>query len=338
MGAEKGGQDIPGVKVRVAVGAGAKLEDRLRAAVRVKGYAYTTEETYVGWYRRYVLHFKKRHPGEMGAREVEAFLTYLAAERNLAASTQNQAPNALVFLYKEVLRMPLDTLQALRAKEKTYLPVVLTVEEVKRLLEGLSGQEWLMAGLLYGCGLRVAECLSLRLKDVDPAVMTVTVQDGKGGKSRMLALPQKLRPELKRHLERVRRVHEEDSALGHEGVFVPGALDVKAPAWGKSLEWFWLFPADGLSVDPRSGVRRRHHVHEVTVGRTLRKATVSAKILKKVTAHTLRHSFATHLILRGTDIRSVQELLGHSDVRTTEIYTHVAKAMRGEIRSPLDDL
>ena len=329
---------IPGVRVAVPVGTGVKLEDRLRGALRVKGLAITTEETYVGWYRRYVKYFQMRHPQEMGAREVEEFLTHLAAELNVAGATQNQALNALVFLYKEVLKLELGPLDALRAKRKKYLPVVLTMEEVKRLMEGLRGQEWLMGALLYGCGLRVAECLGLRVKDMDVGGGTVSVNDGKGGKGRMLALPKRIREEMSRHLERVKLIHAEDEAAGQGGVFLPTAVERKAPAWGKSLAWFFLFPAEGLSVDPRSGVRRRHHVHEVTVGRALRRAAQLAQIHKKVTAHTLRHSFATHLILKGTDIRSIQELLGHSDVRTTEIYTHVAKAMRGEIGSPLDDL
>ena len=329
---------IPGVRVAVPVGTGVKLEDRLRGALRVKVLAITTEETYVGWSRRYVKYFQMRHPQEMGAREVEEFLTHLAAELNVAGATQNQALNALVFLYKEVLKLDLGPLDALRAKRKKYLPVVLTMEEVKRLMEGLRGQEWLMGALLYGCGLRVAECLGLRVKDMDVGGGTVSVNDGKGGKGRMLALPKRIREEMSRHLERVKLIHAEDEAAGQGGVFLPTAVERKAPAWGKSLAWFFLFPAEGLSVDPRSGVRRRHHVHEVTVGRALRRAAQLAQIHKKVTAHTLRHSFATHLILKGTYIRSIQELLGHSDVRTTEIYTHVAKAMRGEIGSPLDDL
>ena len=330
--------NIPGVRVGLAVGPGMKLEDRLRAVIRARGYAYTTEETYVGWYRRYVLHHRKRHPGEMGAREVEEFLTWLAAEQGVSAKTQNQALNALVFLYKEVLEQPLGALDALRAKEKKYLPVVLTQDEVKRLLGGLKGEEWLLCGLLYGCGLRVAEGLGLRVKDVDVKGGTVAVQGGKGGKSRVVGLPKRLVPELERHLERVRMVHGQDVALGQAGVYMPEALERKAPAWGASLEWFWIWPAEGLSVDPRSGVRRRHHVHEVKVGRALRKAAGLAGLEKKVTAHTLRHSFATHLLLRGVDIRSVQELLGHADVRTTQIYTEMARAMRGEITSPLDDL
>jgi integron integrase len=336
--AEIGVSIIPGVRLALPVGAGVKLEDRLRGVLRVKGLALTTEETYVGWYRRYVKYSGMRHPQEMGAREVEEFLTHLAAELNVSPATQNQALNALVFLYREVLKLDVGPLDALRAKRKKYLPVVLTTEEIKRLMEGLRGEDWLRGALLYGCGLRVAECLGLRVKDVDVDGGTVTVNDGKGGKGRMVALPKKVREEMRRHLERVKLLHAEDGAAGVGGVYVPTALERKAPAWGKSLAWFFVFPAEGLSVDPRSGVRRRHHVHEVTVGRALRRAAQLAGIHKKVTAHTLRHSFATHLILKGTDIRSIQELLGHGDVRTTEIYTHVAKAMRGEIGSPLDDL
>lgn len=338
--AEKRMRDIPGMKVSIPVGSGVKLEDRLRAAIRVKGYALTTEEAYAGWYRRFVRYHGLRHPAEMGAAEIREFLTWLAADRMVSASTQNQALNALVFLYRVVLEMDFEpgALEVLRAKRKQYLPVVLTPEEVKRLLSGLRGEEWLMGALLYGCGLRVAECLALRVKDVDLASRTVSVLDGKGGKSRMLTLPGKLTQEMERQLQRGRLLHEGDVAAGRSGVFIPGALDRKAPGWRVSLAWFWIFPAQGFSKDPRSEIPRRHHVHEITVGRALRKAADLAGIAKKVTAHTLRHSFATHLLLKGTDIRSMKELLGHSDVRTTEIYTHVAKAMQGKVGSPLDDL
>ena len=330
--------DMNEVKPAVAMREGMRLEDRLRARVRAKGYALTTEEAYAGWYRRFVLHHGKRHPEEMGEAEVEAFLTWLAAEREVAAVTQNQALNALVFLYREVLGKPLSGLDALRAKEKKYVPVVLTQEEVKRLLDGMDGVEWLMCGLLYGCGLRVAECLRLRVKDVSIGGRMVTVQDGKGGKSRAVTLPERLVPGLEHHLERVKLQHERDEADGLPGVYLPTALERKAPAWAHELAWYWVWPAASLAVDPRSGVRRRHHLHEVTVGRALKRAASLAGIGKKVTAHTLRHSFATHLVLKGVDMRTVQELLGHSDIRTTEIYVKLARVMRGAVRSPLDEI
>jgi integron integrase len=324
-----------GLVLRVQEG---ELEDRLRARLRAKGYALTTEEAYAGWYRRFVTFHGLRHPDEMGGKEVGAFLTWLAAEQDVAGVTQNQALNALIFLYKEVLEKPLEKIESLRAKEKRHVPVVLTKEEVKKLLSGLEDEAWLMCGLMYGCGLRVAECLRLRVKDVDVPGRTVTVQDGKGGKGRMVALPARLAEGLTRQLERVAMRHAQDVAEGLPGVYLPEALEREEPAWAVSLAWYWLWPATGLAVDPRSGVRRRHHLHEVTVGRALQRATKLARINKKVTAHTLRHSFATHLVLRGVDMRSVQELLGHADIRTTEIYVKLARAMRGEIVSPLDDL
>ena len=333
-----GMSDIDEVKPAVVVREGMRLEDRLRARVRSKGYALTTEEAYAGWYRRFVLFHGKRHPEEMGEAEVEGFLTWLAAEREVAAVTQNQALSALLFLYREVLGKQLSGLDALRAKDKKYVPVVLTQEEVKRLLDGLEGEEWLRCGLLYGCGLRVAECLRLRVKDVSLGGRMVTVQDGKGGKSRAVTLPERLVPGLERHLERVKLLHERDAADGLPGVYLPTALERKAPGWGHELAWYWVWPASSLAVDPRSGIRRRHHVHEVTVGRALKRASSLAGIGKKVTAHTLRHSFATHLVLRGVDMRTVQELLGHGDIRTTEIYVKLARAMRGEVRSPLDEI
>ncbi len=349
-----------------------KLEDRLRGVVRLKHYSPRTEETYVQWYRRFVHHQAKvagrmRHPAEMGAAEVEAFLTHLAVNLRLSASSQNQALNALVFLFREVLKQPLEGIDAKRAKRRKHLPVVLTQEEVKALLAGVRGDAGLVCKLLYGCGLRIAEALALRIKDVDMAGGKVEVREGKGGKSRVVTLPQSLRPALRDHLERVKAVHEEDRRAGVPGVAMPGGYGVKDPAAAASWPWFWFFPssrvwdgtdagrggaeegpgANGETADSianriyggrGAGVRGRHHLHEINVSRELARAAKLADIPKRVTAHSLRHSFATHLVLRGVDIRSVQELLGHADVRTTEIYTRLAKAMRGEIGSPLDDL
>ena len=314
-----------------------KIADRIRAKLRLGHYSLETERAYVAWYLRYVRFHKLRHPAQMGAAEVEAFLTHLA-KTGVSASTQNQALNAVVFLYKSVLGVPLGDFSAMRAERPARLPVVLTPEEVRALLAAMRGQEALQAGLLYGCGLRVSECLSLRIKDVDMAGGSLTVRAGKGGKDRMITLPVKLRPMLAAQLGFARALHDRDRAEGLPGVFLPDALAEKAPAWATSWEWFWLFPGDEPATDPRSGVTRRHHVHEIRLARALSRATALAKIPKKVTAHTFRHSFATHLLMRGVNIRSIQELLGHAHVQTTEIYTHVVKAMQGEVRSPLDDL
>ena len=315
-----------------------KLEDRLRGVLRRKHYSMKTEESYVGWYRRYVIWHGKRHPAEMGAREVESFLTHLAVTRKVAGVTQNQAMNALVFLYREVLDLKLEGIDALRAKHEKHLPVVLTKEEAGRLLRGVEGDAGMVCQLLYGCGLRVAEALALRVKDVDLGGGKLEVRGGKGNKDRVIGLPRSLVTSLGVHKERLRLLHEADLREGVPGVFMPNALDVKMPNAGKSWPWQWFFPSPSLSVDPRSGTRRRHHLHEIGITRELARAAKLARVEKRVTAHVLRHSFATHLILRGVDIRSIQELLGHSDVRTTEIYTKLARAMRGEIVSPLDEL
>jgi integron integrase len=316
-----------------------KLADQLRAAIRVRQYSLRTEQTYVDWLVRFVRFHGMRHPQELGDAEVSAFLTDLAARLDVSASTQNQALNALVFLYKHVLNKPLGELHAMRARRKEHLPVVLTPDETKRILGAMAGVTGLQARLLYGCGLRIAECLSLRIKDVDADGGTLTVRGGKGDKDRMLTLPRAVLPDLKRQLEYARALYDVDKAAGKTGVFMPpGALDAKAPNWAHSWEWFWLFPGDEHSTDPRTGTVRRHHVHESNLSRAIQKGTQLARVAKKVTAHTFRHSFATHLLMKGVNIRSIQELLGHSSVQTTEIYTHVVKAMQGAVRSPLDDL
>jgi integron integrase len=316
-----------------------KLEDRIRELLRFKHYSLRTEEAYVGWYRQFVRHHGLRHPQEMGAAEVEAFLTHLAVNRGVVAGTQNQALNALVFLFKDVLGKPFEGVDAMRAQQSRRLPVVLSVEETRKLLMVMTGEEAVMAKLLYGCGLRVMECLRLRVKDVDVSGGKVEVRSGKGDKDRVLTLPKSLAGVLEAQFQRCRVIHEMDRKAGVAGVYLPGAYDRKSPTAGESWPWFWLFPSGNLSTDPRSdGVERRHHAHEARVGRALSSAVKAAGLEKKVTAHTLRHSFATHLVLRGVDIRSVQELLGHTDVRTTMIYLQLARAMRGEIGSPLDDL
>ncbi len=316
-----------------------KLEDQIREKMRFKHYSLRTEEAYVGWYRRFVYFHERRHPEEMGAAEVEAFLTDLAVHRNVVAATQNQALNALVFLFKDVLEKPFEGVDAMRAKQSRRLPVVLSVEELRKVLMIMTGEEAVMGKLLYGCGLRVLECLRLRVKDVDLSGGKVEIRGGKGDKDRVLTMPKSLVGLLEAQLQRCRVIYEKDRESGLAGVYLPGAYEVKNPAAGVSWPWFWLFPSGSLSADPRAGgLERRHHAHEARVSRALAVAVKEAGLEKKVTAHTLRHSFATHLVLRGVDIRSVQELLGHSDIRTTMIYIQLARAMRGEITSPLDDL
>ena len=316
------------------------LERKLRAEIRRRGLANRTEDTYVGWYKRFVKYHGIRHPGEMGEREVETFLSYLAMEREVAASTQGQAFNALVFLFRAVLGIPLDGVNAVRAKKPRKLPVVLTKDEVKALLgeipEGLSR---CLVGLLYGCGLRVTEGLRLRVKDLDFGNGVLWVREGKGGKDRCVTLPEKLRGALERQVARARLTYEEDVAEGGARVYVAKALDVKFGGKpSRSWEWYWVFPTMRRAADPRDGELKRHHILEGAVSQWLGGAVRRAGITKKVSAHTLRHSFATHLLQAGTDLRTIQEALGHSSVKTTEVYTHVIHAMAGKARSPLDDL
>ncbi len=316
-----------------------RLEQKIREVMRFKHMGIRTEDAYVGWYQRFVRFHGLKHPREMGAREVEKFLTHLAVDREVVAATQNQALNALVFLFREVLQKPFEGVDTMRAKESKKLPVVLSVEETGKLLHVMPGEEAVMAKLLYGCGLRVLECMRLRIKDVDISGAKVEMRGGKGDKDRVLSLPKSMLFILEAQMKRGRVIYEKDRKDEVAGVHLPGAYGVKNRSAAESWPWFWLFPAAKLSADPReNGLMRRHHAHERRVGRALTAATKTAGLAKKVTAHTLRHSFATHLVLRGVDIRSVQELLGHSDIRTTMIYLQLARAMRGEIRSPLDDL
>ena len=311
--------------------------DVVRDRIRIKHYSRRTEESYTHWIKRFILFNQKRHPSEMGAPEVEAFLTSLAVERNVAASTQKQALAAILFLYKEVLAMDLPWLDGItRAKQRVRVPVVLSRLEVERLLALMEGTHGLMAKLLYGTGMRLMECVRLRVKDVDFDRREVTVREGKGGKDRVTMLPLSLSAPLSQHLERVRALFEGDRAADLPGVFMPDALERKYPNAGKTWPWFWVFPSASISTDPTSGIRRRHHAHEQSLQRALKRAVSMAGISKPATTHTLRHSFATHLLEGGYDIRTVQELLGHSDVSTTMIYTHVLnKGGRGVV-SPLD--
>jgi integron integrase len=314
-----------------------KLLDQVRQAIRVRHYSRRTEEAYVGWIRRFIVYNGKRHPAEMGGAEVTRFLTQLATEGKVAASTQNQALNALVFLYRHVLGSPFADLDGVvRAKRPRKLPVVFTPVEVRAVLAELEGSSALVAGLLYGSGLRLLECLRLRVKDLDFAVGQVTVRDGKGSKDRITVLPGTLHQPLQDHLIFVKQVHEQDLRRGYGAVYLPGALALKYP--GAPREWLWqyVFPAAKRSVDPRSGDVRRHHITETKIQRAVTSAVRRAGITKHGSCHTFRHSFATHLLEAGYDIRTVQELLGHADVRTTMIYTHVLNRGGRGVRSPLD--
>jgi integron integrase len=313
-----------------------KLLDRLRHACRVRHYSIRTEDAYHDWARRFILFHGKRHPETMAEAEVNAFLTHLAVEGKVAASTQNQALCAILFLYEHVLDRPLDRLDVIRAQRPKRLPVVLTKSEVRAVHKELDGTMLLIAQLLYGSGLRLLESLRLRVKDLDFDRNELTVREGKGNKDRVTMLPETLQPDLIRHLERVRKLHERDLADGHGSVFLPHALDRKLPGADKQWKWQYVFPSAKLSIDPRSGAKRRHHAHEGSVSREITRAVARAGIGKRATSHSFRHSFATHLLEAGYDIRTVQELLGHADVTTTMIYTHVLNKGGKGVKSPLD--
>ena len=314
-----------------------RLLDRVRERIRYKHYSLRTEESYVQWIRRFIMFHDKRHPSEMGAPEVEAFLTSLAVEGNVAASTQNQARSALLFLYKEVLGSALPWLDNVeQAKKPRRLPVVLTEDEVRSVLALLDGVAWLAAALLYGAGLRLMECMRLRVQDIDFKRREILVRDGKGFKDRVTMLPAKTAALLQKHLEVVRAMHQQDLAEGFGEVYLPYALERKYPNAGKSWGWQYVFPAAKRSRDPRSEKTRRHHLDGQAIQRAVKQAVVRAGIVKPATPHTLRHSFATHLLQNGQDIRTVQELLGHEDVQTTMIYTHVLNRGGRGVTSPLD--
>lgn len=314
-----------------------KLLDQVRALIRTMHYSIRTEEAYVNWIRRFILFHKKRHPSQMGKGEIEEFLTHLAVDRRVAASTQSQAKSALLFLYQKFLKLEVEWLKdVVAAKQPQRLPTVLTVEEARTLLSHMKGEAWLVASLLYGSGLRLMEACRLRVLDIDFAMRQITIRNGKGAKDRVTMLPESLIIPLKSHLELVRLQHQRDCDQGGGEVFLPFALDQKYPAAAREWKWQYAFPADGLSEDPRSGAVRRHHIDEQRVQRAVKQAAQDANIQKKVTPHTLRHSFATHLLQNGYDIRTVQELLGHKDIRTTQIYTHVLNRGGNAVLSPLD--
>jgi integron integrase len=314
-----------------------RLLDQVRDRIRVKHYSIRTETQYLQWIRRFILFHDKRHPRDMGAAEVEAFLTHLAVEGRVAAATQNQALSALLFLYREVLGINLPWLDGVvRAKLPQRLPVVLTRREVSGLLDRMNGLHGMMARLLYGTGMRLMECVRLRVKDVDFEQGEIVVRDGKGAKDRVTMLPQSLIGPLQEHLRWRRQLFEDDKAKGRAAVYLPNALDKKYPNAETDWAWQYVFPAAGFSIDPRSGDERRHHVDEKALQRAVKKAVQASGIAKLATPHTFRHSFATHLLQSGYDIRTVQELLGHADVATTMIYTHVLNKGGRGVTSPLD--
>ena len=315
-----------------------RLLDQVREAIRLRHYSIKTEQSYVYWVKFFINYHNKRHPLEMGADEINQFLAYLALQRNVSPSTQNQALNAIAFLYRQVLEQnPGDFSNFPRAKRKKRLPVVFTHEEAIQVIDHLKGRNRLMAGLLYGCGLRISECLRLRVKDVEFGQQSLYVHDGKGGKDRVTVLPQKLIPPLRNQIEHVRNLHEFDLSEGYGEVYLPYALARKYPNAGKSPAWQYVFPASKLSKDPRSDKIRRHHVDDSVLQKAVKQAIRAAGINKSASCHTFRHSFATRLLQRGADIRTVQELLGHSHVHTTEIYTHVLKINKTGVLSPVDE-
>jgi integron integrase len=316
-----------------------KLLDLVRHTIRLKHYSIRTEQAYADWIKRFILFHHKRHPAVMGASEVRTFLTHLAVERKVAGSTQRQALSALVFLYREVLHQDAGWFgEIAHAKTPERLPVVFTRAEARAVLAHLDGQHWLMTSLLYGAGLRLMECVRLRVKDVDFASQHILVRDGKGQKDRATMLPQALLEPLRQHLAKVKALHEQDVAQGFGDVYLPFALERKytnaAHEWG----WQYIFPSRKLSLDPRSGKQRRHHIDEKTLQQAVKQAIRAANIAKPGSCHTFRHSFATHLLEAGYDIRTVQELLGHKNVRTTMIYTHVLNRGAKGVRSPLDTI
>ena len=305
--------------------------------MRTKYYALRTEEAYVQWIRRFMLFYGKRHPKEMAEPEVERFLTHLAVQENAAASTQNQALSALLFLYRHVLKQPLNaSIVAVRAKRSKHLPTVLTVEEVQRLLQSMIGTQQLVAKLLYGSGLRLTEGLCLRVNDIDFGQSQIIVRDDKGNRDRVTILPHSITPILQAHILQVKQIHQDDLAAGYGAVYLPDALERKYPQANREWIWQYVFPARKLSVDPHSGQTRRHHLSNSVLQKSVKQAAKRAQIDKKVGSHTLRHSFATHLLQNGYDIHIVQELMGHKDVKTTMVYTHVMNPGGLGVRSPLD--
>ena len=313
-----------------------KLLDQMKNVMRIKHYSLQTEKSYIQWVRRYIYFHNKRHPEEMGALDVQKYLSYLAVEQNVSASTQNQALNAIVFLYKNVLKKELGSIDAIRARKPKRLPVVLTVEETLLVLSQLSGVKQLMARLLYGSGLRLMECHRLRVKDIDITAKQIMVCNGKGFKDRVTVLAETVIPLLEEHLIRVKALHRDFLGRGYGEVELPYALERKYPSAKYEWGWQYVFPAKNISTDPRSKIRRRHHIHESSLQKAVKNAVRLSGISKNVGCHTFRHCFATHILEAGVDIRTVQELLGHSNIATTMVYTHVMKKPGIDVKSPLD--
>jgi len=314
-----------------------KLLEQVRRAILSRNYSIRTEESYVYWIKQFIFFHNKQHPRLLDKHHVGKFLSHLAVDRKYAAATQRQALNALVFLYRHVLKKELAEISEIKwSKKPARLPVVLTRDEVAAVLKQLDGENWLMAGLLYGSGLRLMECLRLRVKDVDFGYEQVVVRDGKGNKDRVTMLPSRLIGPLSRHLEKIQQMHCRDLDVGYGSVYLPTALERKYRNAGRELDWQWIFPSTKISMDPRTGVMRRHHLAETVLQKAVKKAVRMAGITKQASCHTFRHSFATHLLEDGYDIRTVQELLGHKDVKTTMIYTHVLNRGGTGVRSPLD--
>jgi integron integrase len=314
------------------------LMEQVRAVLRALHYSLRTEKAYCSWILQFILFHQKRHPADMGEPEINGFLEHLAVEKNVSSSTQNQALCSIVFLYKQVLKKDIGKLDLIWAEKPKRLPVVFSPSEVQAVLSRLTGVPWLMAMLLYGSGLRLMECLRLRVKDIDFSYRQITVRDGKGFKDRVTMLPEKVVVPLQEHLKKVKTLHERDLAAGCGTVYLPYALERKYPNVAAELGWKYVFPAGDLSVDPVSGIRRRHHLDQTVLQKAVRRAIRGAGIIKHAGCHTLRHSFATHLLMKGSDIRTVQELLGHENVATTQIYTHVLNRGGLGVRSPADDL
>jgi integron integrase len=316
----------------------AKLLDRVKTEIKTRHYSRRTEQAYAGWIKRFIIFHNKRHPLEMGEKEINEFLTHLAVQGNVSASTQNLALCSIVFLYKHVLKKKIGELELIRAKKAKKLPTVLSRKEVKAIISLLSGVNWIMANLLYGAGLRLMECVRLRVKDIDFENSCIIVRDGKGNKDRVTVLPEKLKKKLQEHLLKVEKLHQKDLLEGFGTVYLPYALGKKYPNANKEPGWQYVFPAAQISIDKRTGIKRRHHIDESVLQKAVKVAVSKAGIKKSASCHTFRHSFATHLLEDGYDIRTVQDLLGHESLNTTMIYTHVMKKGGLGVKSPADSL
>jgi integron integrase len=316
-----------------------KLLDQVRSVLRVKHYSYRTEQSYIHWIKRYIYFHNKTHPKDLNGKDIAKFISYLALKEKVSSNTQNQALCALVFLYKQVFGLDMGEFPEIHwAKKPKKIPVVFTKQEVKTVLNNLKGMHWTMAMLLYGSGLRLTECLQLRVKDIDFEYKQLSIRDGKGDKDRVTILPEILNTPLKKQIEYVEGLFEEDIKNGYDSVYMPFALERKYPNAGRELGWRFVFPSDYISQDPRSGIKRRHHIHETVLPKAVKRAIRKSGITKQASCHTFRHSFATHLLEDGYDIRTVQELLGHSNVNTTMIYTHVMNKGGMGVKSPGDTI